>query len=1065
MVICPQCGQENPEGFRLCGMCGAPLEGSTSERYETRKVVTILFGDIAGSTSLGERLDPESLRRVMDRYFDSTRAAIERHGGTVEKFIGDAVMAVFGIPVVHEDDALRATRAAVEMREALTGLNAELEQTYGVRIERRTGISTGEVVAAESTTGDRLATGDAVNVAARLEQAASPGEILVDGATFHLIRDAVDAEAVGSVSLRGRERPVSAHRVLGVEADRLGHERRMDTRLVGRERELDLLHDAFQRTVRGRSCHLFTLLGAPGVGKSRLVAEFLGEVTAEACVARGRCLPYGEGIAYHPVVEAVHEALGVADTAAVQPRLVELLAHEPDAETITGRLLEALSLAEGTASREELFWAVRKVFEATARRQPLVLVFDDAHWGEATFLDLVEHVSDWSRDAPMLVLCMARPDLLDRRSGWSGGKLNATTVLLEPLDEAEADALVVDLLSDAELDAMVRARITAAADGNPLFVQELVAMLIDDGLLTRENGRWSATADVGSLPVPPSIRALLAARLDQLGAGERIVIERAAVEGQVFHQGAVAALAPESPPIGSTLMALVRRELIRPERPVFQGQEAFRFRHLLIRDAAYDALPKEARAGLHVRFADWLERTAGPRAREFADIAGYHLDQAWRYRRELSPGEPHEQLAHRAGDRLASAGRRAVSQGDIASSANLLERAAELLPGESQERLELLPDLASALAESGRLAEARAVLAEARDLARVSGNRRIEWRSVAADVWWQQDTAMEPDLDIEDLEQLTRRAIAELEELQDDLGLAAAWKSMSDIENARGNGVAWIDALSRAFEHARHAGNRPEEWACLTILGGAMFFGPTPTDEAIARLEAIRDEVGDDLLLESAIARPLGGLIGLQGRLDDGRTLIERSRSIFVELGLAWGLAGIAFMSGRVAFLAGDLETAAEQYRSGIDAFARMGERGRQSSMIAELGRVELERGRLDEAERLAREAGELAWEHDIQPQIAVLDIRGSVLARRGRTEEGERLVRQALELVESTDFLDQHALVLISLAEVVTHAGRREEADGYLNQALELAWRKKNALVERRVAARLERLRRSSDA
>jgi class 3 adenylate cyclase/tetratricopeptide (TPR) repeat protein len=1059
MVACPNCGQENPEGFRLCGMCGTALAARTDTR-ETRKVVSILFADVAGSTALGERLDPEPLRQVMSRFFEATSAAIDRHGGTVEKYIGDAVMAVFGIPLVHEDDALRAVRAAAEVNGALGELSADVEKTHGVRIEARIGINTGEVVAGNPSAGERFATGDPVNVAARLEQSAGPGEILVGAVTYGLVRDAVQAERVDALALRGKGVPVTAFRILGVTAGAPGHARRLDTSLVGRTRELELMRDAFARATRDRVCHFFTLLGLPGVGKSRLVAEFLALVGDEAQVASGRCLPYGDGITFHPMVESVRDMLGLGDrdgAEAAQSRLADVLADEPSAETVGRRVLEVLSLAEASASTEELFWALRKLVEAVARRRPLVLVLDDVHWGEPTFLDFVEHLADWSRDAPTLLLCTARPELLALRPSWGGGKLNATTVLLQPLDATETDALLVELLAGGELDSASRSRIGAAAEGNPLFVEELVGMLIDDGVLVPENGRWSSTGDLSAVPVPPSIQALLAARLDQLGTTERIVIERAAVEGQVFHAGAVAALVPDQGAVGASLMELVRRELIRPERPIFPGEEAFRFRHLLIRDAAYDALPKRARAELHERFADWLEEKAGERGTEVAEIAGYHLEQACRYCREVSPGQPQTTLTARAAAHLTAAGRRTYTRGDMPAAANLLGRAAALLPQASEERLDLLPLLGAALAESGRLLDARAVLAEAVDLAGASGNARIEWRARTAEGWWRQN--MDHGIDLGELEALARRAIGELEVLGDDFGLASAWRLLSDIANSRGDGVSWIEGLERAFVYARRAGNRSEEWGCLSILGGAMYFGPTPADEGASRLEGILAEIGEDLLLESAISRPLGGLIAIQGRLEEGRALIERSRAIQADLGLAWGLAGVAFVVGNVGWLTGDLETAEQETRAGIAAYADMGERGRQSSLIVQLADIVYDQGRIAEAGRLAEEAAAIAAADDVQPNVGARRIRGRVLARNGELAEGERLVREAVALSETTDFLDVQTVTRLDLAEVLTVADRAGEARPLIEQAIALARRKGNVLLERRAEGRLAQL------
>jgi predicted ATPase len=521
--------------------------------------------------------------------------------------------AIFGIPTVHEDDALRAARAATEMRERLSGLRDELEGDWGAWLELRIGISTGEVV----TGGDSdqpYATGEPVQSALRLHQAAQSGDVLVDERTHRLVRDAVDAETHGEHS-----------RLLGVRPVAAGFVSRFDSPMVGREREQRRLQDAFAQAIGDRSCQLFTILGAPGVGKSRLVREFVDGVSGRALVARGRCLPYGEGITYWPILEAVRDAADLDDTDSTEElaKLASLLEGEEEADLAAQRLGDVIGLTQGLSGAEESFWAVRTFFETLARRHPLVLVFDDIHWGEATFLDLVDHISDWTRDAPVLLVCVARPELLDVRPHWGGGKLNATSVLLEPLSEPESVQLLDNLASAIQLEDAVRRQIVERAGGNPLFVEEMLA-------LVREGGH---------LEVPPTIQALLAARLDRLDGDERSAIEAASVEGKVFHEGSVDVLCSIDPPSSSRdhLNALVRKDLIRSDSPVFSGERAFRFRHQLIRDAAYASIPKEARAELHERHAVWLERKAADRAVEFEEILGYHLEQAFRYRADLGP--------------------------------------------------------------------------------------------------------------------------------------------------------------------------------------------------------------------------------------------------------------------------------------------------------------------------------------------------------------------------------------------------------------------------------------------
>ena len=629
--------------------CGVELVRAEPAR-EQRKVVTVLFCDLVGSTALGESTDPEALRARMRRYFEDLRVILERHGGTVEKFVGDAVMAVFGIPVSHEDDALRAARAAAEMRQAIG--------EHG--LEARIGINTGGVVVGGE--GETLVTGDAVNVAARLEQAATAGEILIGAETRLLVRDAVLLEPVEPLALKGKSEPVQAFRLLEVIGGAAPLARHPGTPLVGRERERQRLWRDYEDAVADSTCRLFTLLGPAGIGKSRLVSDFLDRVGGVADVLRARCLSYGEGITYWPLVEILI-AIGV----------------EPG------------SVIGGSPAETQLTF--RRMLEARAAARPQVVVIDDLQWAEPVFVDLVEHIADLSRDAPIFLLCVARTELLDVRPGWGGGKVNATSLLLEPLAPEECADLMDRLVPDAVLDPVLRERITDASAGNPLYVEEMLAMV-------REHG------GDGEIVVPPTIHALLQARIDALDGDVRDVMERGSIEGEVFHRGAVAALspAPVKGGVEAHLATLVRKELVRSTPSMFPMDEGFRFRHLLIRDAAYESLPKATRAELHEQFATWLSTHE---LVEGDELVGYHLEQAHRYRAEMNPGdEALPRLAARASERLAAAGTGALDRADFNAGVSLLRRASAVLPVGDQRRLALAPELAAALGESGRVDEA-----------------------------------------------------------------------------------------------------------------------------------------------------------------------------------------------------------------------------------------------------------------------------------------------------------------------------------------------------------------------
>jgi len=748
---CAACGHEIPEGAKFCPECGAPVAPAAAPR-EQRKTVTVLFCDVAGSTELGESTDPEALRAVLARYFERMKERVERHGGTVEKFVGDAVMAVFGVPVVHEDDALRACRAAVEMRDALPELG----------IRGRIGVNTGEVV---TGTEERLATGDAVNVAARLEQAAEPGEVLVGAATVRLVRDAVELGEERRLELKGKSEPVAAYPLLAAGGEL---SRRSDVPIVGRERERRALDDAWERVCSERSCHLFTVLGSAGVGKSRLTAEFLASLE-DVPVVRGRCLSYGEGITYWPVVEVVLQ-----------------LGRRPSDPRAAAPIASLLGESEEPATADEIAWAVRKLLEEAA---PVVCVFDDLHWAEPTFLDLIDHVADWSRDAPILLICIARPELLDRRATWAGGKLNATTVLLEPLSAEETEELIERLLGDVELDETLLARIREAAEGNPLFVEQMLAML--------------AESSNGDVVVPPTIQALLAARLDQLEPAERGVLERGAVEGKIFHRGGVEALAPDERDVPTKLMALVRKELVRPDRTQLPGDDAFRFRHLLIRDAAYDGLPKAARAELHERFSAWLE-IHGTELIELDEILGYHLEQAYRYRAELGIEEERTyDLARRAADRLAVAGERAALRDDAAAAIVLYERTLALAPDDSRAfgwRVRLV----RLVEHGGDLAGALQLADELIESAQRDGNRARELRARVERglVAHLAEAAGQPEE-----RKLVEEALEVLAATGDDAGLAATWLLAAQTELSALQWRAAALAADNALKHAEKAGD------------------------------------------------------------------------------------------------------------------------------------------------------------------------------------------------------------------------------------------------------------------
>jgi class 3 adenylate cyclase/tetratricopeptide (TPR) repeat protein len=1046
MASCPTCGRANPDGSKFCGECGSALQAPAPAR-ELRKLVTVVFSDITGSTALGEQLDAESLRRVIGRYFDEMRAALERHGGTVEKFIGDAVMAVFGIPLLHEDDALRALRAAAEMRDRLAGLNRELEVEYGMRLRARVGVATGEVVAGDSARGDWFVTGDAVNVAARLESSAAPGEIVMAEETYQLARDAVDVEPLEKLTVKGKASPLQAYRLLQITPGAPAHARTSDSAMVGRVAELGLLQQAFDRAVAERTCHVLTVLGAAGVGKSRLLDEFLSRIAAEAVILTGRCLPYGDGITFWPALEVVKLATGVAEGDSpeqAQAKIASVLAEDAEAPGLVAeRVAGLLGLAETPASSGEGFWGFRKLLEALAQRKPLVVVFDDLNWAEPSFLDLVEHIADLSRDAPILLVGMTRPELLELRPGWAGGRRNATGIFLDPLSDTDCDVLIHNLLGQAALEAEVQARIRDAAGGNPLFVEETLSMLIDEGVLVRRNGRWVLAGDPAPIRVPPTIQLLLASRLDQLDLEERRALERASVEGDTFHRGLVEALTPGEArhDVARLLLALVRKELIRPYRATFAGEDAFRFRHALIHEATYSAVPKEIRAELHEACAGWL---AGKGA-ELDEFVGYQLEQAVRHRVELGPLDQRgRELAARAEELLAAAGRKATARGDVPAAVTLLERAAAL-PSDGLDRGRTLLDLGRSLLESGDFARAEEALHGASDAAAAQQDRGLEAHVLLERS--QLRFSIEHQASIADFLQDALRAIATLEEVNDDAGLARAWWVVGEMWWVRCEIAASEDAMMRSIRHSGRAGVQRELARARSYLALAAVEGPMPVEAALERCAEIREHASGNQVLEAAAGYTLAHLQAMRGRFAEARELAARSTAVYEELGLRFSLAAWSLRPGSIELLADDPAAAERILRSGFETLSSMGEKVNLSLVAASLAKAIYLQGRYEEAERLTVLSEEATSPEDIWSQVAWRSARATILASRGESAESTRLAREAVELIEGTDALNMRASSLIGLARALGAAGRSDEAAKSAAEAVQLYEAKGNVV------------------
>jgi predicted ATPase/class 3 adenylate cyclase len=1029
----------------------AASEAERSPAQNVRKTVTFLFADIVDSSRLSLTLDPEALQNLLARYFGEMSSIIQQHSGNVERYIGDEIMAVFGEPKRHEDDALRAVRAAVEMRDTLAKLNHEFEAGWSVQLAHRIGLNTGEVITGDSRQGHRFLTGEAVRVAKRLEEAALPNEILIGEATHRLVRHAVVIESSGPRALKhGEEFP--AFIVTNVIARTGGLQRRFETPFVGRKRQSAMFDTIFRDVVSHRTCHLLTILGDAGVGKSRLVLEIAASLPGDATVARGRCLPYGEGITYWPLADIIREitrAAGLDPGKQSVARIAESLAGDDKAGLIAERVAELLGFGGGKpGSSEETFWAVRRLFEALARERPLVIVVDDLHWAKSTFLDLIEHLVDFSRGFPIMIVGIARPELLDTRPGWGGAKPNATTVVLEPLSEAECREMLSNLLDNVPLSPEVESTITRAADGNPLFAEELVAMLVDEKLLTRKEDCWVARGHLSELPVPSTIDALLGARLDGLPVHEQAILTMAAIEGAVFHRSAVAELA--RPALDSMvhdgLLALVRRDLIRPGAPDFTGEEAYHFRHVLIRDAAYRSLSKKARADLHERFAAWLEMKAREHLREFDEIVGYHFEQAFQYRVALgSQDSLAASLAAQAATRLEAAARRALGRSHLSAAIALLQRVCVLLATDDPRQRTLLPELGAALIECGRLADAERVLGEAERLAAVANDERAASHVLVMQQLLRLLHVVEGGM--EEAARATASVIPVFERFKDDIGLCRARRLEAWLYWNEARAEAAAEAWERAAVHARVAGDRHLYNEILTWIASSLWFGPTPVEEGIRRCQEMRDEVRESPESEAAILRHLGGLHAMEGCFELARQLLATSNAVYADLGLTLN-AATSQNEAVVELLAGNPAAAEESLRKGYRALEEMGERMFLSTTAAFLARAVLEQGRDEEAEDLAKLSAQLAAKGDLLSQILWRGVRARVFARRGRFDEAEVLAREAVELAQVTDFVNHRADALLDLSQVLKASRRIDEAVAVAAEALRLYELKGNTVA-----------------
>ncbi|PWU22445.1 MAG: hypothetical protein C5B48_10055 [Candidatus Rokuibacteriota bacterium] len=967
----------------------------------SRRTVTVLFADLVDSTALAERLDPEALQTVLTRYFSVMRDAVEQHGGTVEKFIGDAVMAVFGVPRAHEDDALRAVRTAVDMRDSVSGSSDGLEL--------RIGVNTGEVV----TGGEELlVTGATVNLAKRLEQAAPSGEILISAGTLRLVRHAVSADAAAALGA-GNETPVPSFRLIEIAENAAALERRLEAPLVGRQEELAQLRQAFEEVCEQRRCRVVTVLGEAGMGKTRLILELLSSLEGTSVLV-GHCASYGAGVVYLPLSEMVKRA---------------------------GADFDAL-LADA-ASTGEISIRVREWLERQCAERPLVLVFEDLHWAEPTLTDLIDYLGETAK-GPILCLCSARPEF--QKSHTADDQV---VVPLGPLPDGQVQELVDRLLKDDSRRLGVR--IVEISEGNPLFAEQLVAYVYEEGA----GGRLD--------PMPPSIEALLASRIDLLDTDDRGLLQRAAVIGRDFTQREVEALGPAG--------ALPRLE---GAGLVHRRGESFRFHHVLIRDVAYAGIPKTLRSALHECHAAWLvEHNNGSQA-ELDEIVGYHFEQAHRYRSELGQNSPAvERLATEAAARLGRAGIEACNRHQYLPAVALFSRATVLLPEADPSRPELIYELGGALHTSGDPARGEQVMAEAATAAKAAGDRRIELRikvlaacnalyepgSGGADKWLNAATT----------------AIRIFERRGDERSLASTWVWISMAKaDLLGRYAESITAAELAAHHSEKAGRLTR--SSVVMLASALYHGPTPALEAIRRCKSLL--TGLDRAVEANLLANIGGLTAMRGQFVEARTLVSRAKEIYRELDQAMERpesfvpipifhteTRFARLEGEIALLAGDTVEAEHIFRAGCEALDAIGHPHMVGPRAARLADVLYVLERYEEADSWTRTAEQRAAGSDVNTHVPWRTVRAKIMARNSDFEAAIDLAREAVTLGEQTDALTLRANAASDLAEVLVLAGREDEGVRALKEAASLYKQKDNLVMAERTRKRLAELSIATDS
>jgi DNA-binding SARP family transcriptional activator/tetratricopeptide (TPR) repeat protein len=989
-----------------------------------RRLVTVVAVDLAPSAEPGA--DAEALGRLGARATSVATEVLRRHGARVEHIVGDMLMAFFGFPVAHEDDAVRAVRAALELRAAVEALNADGPPVQGVRYSSRAGIETGDIVVEGPSASLRdVVSGRVVTAAGRLQQAGKDGDVIVGGAAQRLIRGAVVLKPAEDVAVEGNGS--TAWRVLGIVAGAPAFAPQSDAPMVGRQTELTRLRTAFRVAVRSRSPSRFTVVGEAGIGKSRLAREFVESIGSEAKVITGRCAAYGEGITFLPLREAVLDAAGQRGWRAI----AELLAAEDDGAQVAGEIAAAVGLTPDPGNVNSLSPAVRRLFETLAADRPLVVVFEDLHWAEPTFLDLVD---DLARDGGgrVFVLCLARPDLLERRPGWE----TTDTLFLEPLPDRDIEDLIVDRAGAVPPQRLQR--IVATARGNPLFAEQLLAAFDD------------ATVDA----IPASLQGLLTMRLDRLGPGERNLLRCAAVVGTEASQDALSALLPDEavPFVDRHLEALERRRLIAR-----RDGGVFRFGHVLIQLAAYQSMTREDRAHLHERFADWLEDSPDPPP-GLDEIVGYHLEQAVEHLRASGMADAAESaLAIRAGERLANAAQRALARLDQAAAENLTSRARSLLPVDDPRRLAMTQALAEIHLVLGRFPEAQEMLREVTESAASAGDRSSEWSARLEHARIQFITGPDP-VPLAAIQREAEQAAAFYDEAGDGAGRGRAAFLLGCVRMREGHMIDAEEAFRESLAHADRTPHVRERMASRWMLSEVLLLGPVPVDRCLEENEALGAGLGME---HPGILTHRAMLEAMTGHFDEARALNERARYLFVEVMRAPRmLMFLAESQAAVELLAGDPSAAEPGSRTRLEFARSSGERYYVAQSAARLALVLRELGRSGEAGELARLSARAAPADGAAERALSLAAMAGSVSDGGDHREAERLAREAVALAPK-EMPNLRADVLVELAGVLHAGNRARAAEDAFSQAARLYTRKGTSVRAEAIAARTQALAR----